>query len=136
MPYQGYPDGLYLVKQKSAEKGVEHYGVLDIGNRIGHPGVIGVMPVVLHQVPPTLRLDWVHLTGNWVVLGRVTDESMARERIRAAAAQPNYDLFGNNCEHFARYVATGRRESTQLQAVGIFAGLALLAIWAIASPKA
>lgn len=38
-----------------------------------------------------------------------------------ALRRPSYDLFGNNCENFARYVATGKRESTQVQAVGILA---------------
>lgn len=126
MPYQGYPDGLYLVKQKSPEKGVDHYGILDIGNRVQHPGVDGINPVVIHQAPPSLRVDWFQNTGLWEVLGRVTDEPMARQRLHNAAAMPNYDLFGNNCEHFARFVATGKRESTQLQAAGVVAGLAAL----------
>ena len=43
------------------------------------------------------------------------DEADAIARIYRAAENPNYDLFGHNCEHFARYVATGRRESTQIQ---------------------
>jgi hypothetical protein len=127
MPYQGYPDGLYLVKQKSVEKGVDHYGILDIGNRIQHPQVDGINPVVIHQVVPTLRMDWFHMTGAWDVLGAITDEGMARQRLNEAGTRPNYNLFGNNCEHFARFIATGKHESTQLQAVGAAVGLAALA---------
>ena len=39
-----------------------------------------------------------------------------------------YDLFGNNCEHFARYVALGNRESTQVQGAVVLTGLAALTI--------
>lgn len=128
MPYQGYVDGLYLVKQRSAKKGCDHYGIVDIGNRTRHPRVDGHQPVVFHQVPPVLRADWLQDTGSWDVLARITDEAMAIERLKAAAGNPNYDLFGNNCEHFARFVAMGRRESTQLQAVMVLGGLAALTV--------
>ena len=129
MPYQQYPDGLYLLKQKPEAKGVDHYGILDVGNRMGHPQVDGRHPVVIHQTPPSIRLDWLQYTGTWSVLGRITDEDEAKARMNVAFENPNYDLFGHNCEHFARYVATGRHESTQLQAVGIVAGLTALVIY-------
>ncbi len=127
MAYQDLADGLYLLKQKSEAKGVDHYGILDVGNRIGHLNVDGKHPVVIHQTPPTIRLDWLQDTGAWDVLGRITDEEAAKARMTAAFNNPNYDLFGHNCEHFARFVATGRSESTQLQAAGFIAGLAALA---------
>lgn len=126
MPYNGYPDGLYLLKQKSPSKGVDHYGIGDVGNRTRNPHVSGPQPVVIHQTPPTVRVDWLQNTGTWEVLGRITDEAMAIQRLNAAMTTPNYDLFGNNCEHFARLVATGKRESTQLQAAVVIAGLIAL----------
>ena len=128
MPYQGYSDGLYLVAQKSEAKGVDHYGIMDIGNRIRHPGADGINPVIIHQTPPTIRIDWFQNTGVWRVLGAVADESFALQRLNAAFANPNYDLFGNNCEHFARFVALGTRESTQVKAAVVVAGLAALTI--------
>jgi hypothetical protein len=130
MPYQGYVDGVYLVAQKSEEKGVDHYGVLDIGNRIRHPAIDGANPVVIHQTPPTIRFDWFQNTGAWRVLGKVTDEPFALQRMQAALANPAYDLFGNNCEHFARFVTTGARQSIQLQAGVVVVGLTALAILA------
>jgi len=126
MPYQGYSDGLYLLRKKSEDKGVDHYGILDIGNRINHPHVDGRHPTVVHQTPPAIKIDWLQSTDIWSVLGRITDEADAIQRMFAASQNPAYDLFGHNCEHFARYVATGRRESTQLQAVGLVAGLTAL----------
>ncbi|GMV60124.1 MAG: hypothetical protein AMXMBFR72_32170 [Betaproteobacteria bacterium] len=130
MPYQGFQDGLYLVAQWCPEKGVDHYGILDIGNRIRHPQVDARHPVVIHQRPPEIAIDWFQNTGAWRVLGKVTDEAFAIQRMRAAFENPAYDLFGHNCEHFARFVATGIRESRQLQSVGVVAGLAVLSIFA------
>lgn len=134
MPYQGYPDGLYLVTQKSEAKRVDHYGILDIGNRIRYSEADGINPVIIHQTPPTIRIDWFQNTGVWQMKGRVTDEPFALQRLKAAAANPSYDLFGHNCEHFARFVATGVRESTQIQAAAVIAGLATLAFFAMKAP--
>jgi hypothetical protein len=116
--------------QKTQMKGVlvDHYGILDIGNRMSLPHA-GWQPLVIHQTPPQIRLDRLADTGEWKVLGKITDEADAISRINKAIGNSAYDLFGNNCEHFARYVATGRRESTQLQSLGLVAGL--LAIVAI-----
>jgi hypothetical protein len=130
MPCQGLPDGLYLVKQSSAGKGVDHFGILDIGNLLGVPGADGINPVVVHQTPPRIRHDWFQNTGSWLALGRITDEPFAIARHRMALANPAYDLFGNNCEHFARFIATGVRESKQLQAAGWAVGLTALVLTA------
>ena len=128
MSYQGLQDGLYLLKQASRAKGVDHYGVLDVGNRLRDPKVNYPHPVVIHQTPPSIQMDWLQNTGQWTVVGKIDDEAAALERLRAAFQDPAYDLFGHNCEHFARYVATGRRESTQLQAAVAVAALAVAAI--------
>jgi hypothetical protein len=128
MPYQNLPDGLFLLKRPSPDKGVEHYGVLDVGNRLGFPEADGSHPVVIHQTPPSVRYDWLQNTGDWHVIGQVIDEEAAAARLKLALSTPEYNLFGHNCEHFARYVTTGVWASTQLQAAGLVAGLALLAV--------
>lgn len=128
MPYEGLEDGLYLLKQASRGKGVDHYGVLDVGNRLRDPRVNYPHPVVIHQTPPSIQMDWLQNTGQWTVVGRIEDEVGALERLQAAFEDPAYDLFGNNCEHFARYVSTGIRESTQLQAAVAVTALAVAAI--------
>jgi hypothetical protein len=130
MPYQGHADGLYLVARRSPEKGVDHYGIVDIGNRFRLVGADGINPVVVHQRPPAIAAEWLKNAGpgDWRVLGKIGDEVYAIERLRQAAANPGYNLFGNNCEHFARFIATGVRQSTQLQVAGIVAGLAALAV--------
>ncbi len=135
MPYQGLPDGLYLAKQKSRIKPdlIEHYGVIDIGNLLNHPQGNKKMPIVIHQAIPFIRIDWLIYTGRWKIIGRTKDNKIvnAKKRIQKAIKNPRYNLFGNNCEQFARYVTTGIKESKQLQAaVGIGAlGALLYLIW-------
>ncbi len=129
MPHNIRKAGLYLMMQKTQMKGVlvDHYGILDVGNRMNLRNA-GWQPLVIHQTPPQIRLDRLADTGDWKVLGKITDESDAISRINKAIENSAYDLFGNNCEHFARYVATGRRESTQLQALGLVAGLLAIVV--------
>ncbi len=130
MPYQNLADGLHLLRQRSQSKeGVYHYGVLDVGNRLRrHPALPYLQhPVVIHQTPPTIQANWLRDTGMWDHLGFVeyAEEANAVSRIMQALQDPLYDLFGNNCEHFARFVTTGRRESTQ---VNNFVGIVLLVV--------
>jgi hypothetical protein len=127
MPYQGIPDGLYLVRQHSQEKRVDHYGIIDIGNRLRYPHA--PQPVVIHQSPPSIRADWLQTTGAWAIVGKIEDEAGAIARVNQAATNPAYDLLVHNCEHFARYVATGTRESTQVQGVVAIAGLVGLVVF-------
>jgi len=129
MPYGNIDDGLYLIKQKSRIKPnlIEHYGILDIGNILNHPQNQIKEPLIIHQAYPTIRIDWLAHTGKWKIEGKVKNEFLndAIDRIQKAVEDPYYNLFGNNCEHFARYVTSGKKESKQLQVVG---GIALTAI--------
>ena len=56
MPFQQFADGLYLLLQRSPSKGVDHYGILDVGNRLRSP-IVPIEPVVIHQTPPEIRAD-------------------------------------------------------------------------------
>jgi hypothetical protein len=128
VPHQGLPDGLYVVKQFRAEKLVFHFAILDVGNRLGLLVGSGAEPVVVHQPPEGLRADFLGQTGQWTLVGNVADESSARVRLIEALQAPAYDLFGNNCEHFVHFVASGVRRSPQLAlAALVAAGLVFLA---------
>lgn len=135
MPYQDLPDGIYLVKQKSSIKPnlIDHYGVIDVGNILKHPQGNPNMPIVIHQAIPSIRVDWLSNTGSWEIIGKVIDDQLinVKKRIHEALRNPVYDLFGNNCEHFALYVTTGIKESKQLQsAVAVVAlGALLISLW-------
>ncbi len=131
MPYQNLEDGLYLLKQPSQKGGIEHYGVLDIGNVLRFPGVSTIRPIVIHQTPPQVRPDLLENTGQWQILGQVTPEHLnaAIERCYMALNDPHYDLFENNCEQFARYIIEGQKYSTQLIGFGATAVLIILGLF-------
>jgi hypothetical protein len=130
VPYQSLADGLYFVMQQSPAKGVDHYGILDIGNRRGAPSD-GPDPVVIHQLPPRITANWLHETGTWCVLYKIPDEAAALERLRLALYDPTYAVLRHNCEHFARFVGFGVWESKQVQAAGwMVGGLVTLAVMA------
>jgi hypothetical protein len=116
MPHAGLPDGLYLAKQLSARKRVDHFGIIDVGNRLGHPSVRpGDPPVVVHRTSQGLRLQWLHETDPWPECQHIVDEAGAMERIREAFK-----------DHFARFVASGKKHSIQVQAGLFVVGLAAL----------
>ena len=117
MAYQNLDDGLYLLTQESDGKSVDHYGILDVGNRLKiDQARFSRQPVVVHQTPPSIQSEWLQeTTGEWNVEGKIADETRAKDRLIEAARDPSYRLFSNNCEHVARYVAYGVRESRQVQ---------------------
>jgi hypothetical protein len=126
MTYQEFPEGIYLVRRRSAEKGIFHYAVLVIGEFPMTWDPAGFHPLIVHQVPPRIASDWLENMGAWEVLCRASDTSAAFQRMEAACTNPEYAFFVNNCEQFARYVVTGVRESKQLQILG-----AVVAVFAI-----
>ena len=130
------PRGLYLAKRRSAEKLVDHYGIIDVGNRVLHPNVSPTYPAVYHINAAGLHWDYLANAGDgWQLLERIADEDAAIERIGQASANPRYDLLENNCEQFARWVAFGTKTSTQLQWAG-FLLAAGLTVWVIAKSDA
>lgn len=124
--------GLYLAVQPNPRKGVDHYAIVDIGNRLRDPDVpVAGAAIAYHLTRPRLRRDFVGPRDRWRLMGRVRDELGAAERLRVAAGAPLYNLLFNNCEQFARYVATGVRESKQLQTATAWTCLVALAAVAL-----
>lgn len=138
MTYHNLEDGLYLVRQRTIKNGMLlwHYGVMDVGNRLSlaaEPKLVLGEPMIVHQTPPQVRADPASSTGRWEFDGKVEPafEKEAISRIKKALQYPGYDLFGHNCEHFARFVTTGVRESKQIQSVA-WSCVGLVAIgWAL-----
>lgn len=125
--------GLYLAKRRSPEKLVDHYGIIDIGNRALHPNVSPTYPAVYHINAAGLHWDYLANAGDgWQLLGRIgdEDEDAAIERIGQATSNPRYDLLQNNCEQFARWVAFGTKTSGQLQLAGLLLVVGLT-VWAM-----
>lgn len=130
MPHKNYPDTLYLIKQPSSKFGVTHYGILDIGNVLNLENYQIDHPIVIHQTPPEIRLDWLQDTGRWEVEGWVERSHLphAIQRVQIAIQNKDYQFFSNNCEQFARFIVEGAAYSTQLQAVGVILALVTLPI--------
>jgi hypothetical protein len=120
-PFWQFPEGMYLIKKPSSYPLIEHYGVLVTGNLVRQLGINSAVPIVIQQTYPRARVDWAEATGRWNMVGQV-DRPMvpsAIERVTVAFSDPNYDLFANNCEQFARFISVGQKTSTQLCAVGL-----------------
>ncbi|MCW7497657.1 hypothetical protein ND860_14035 [Leptospira levettii] len=116
--------GLYLVK-KPAEKFwgfVDHYAVMDVGNTSGLFSDVGQKPIVIEKMEGKGNV-FGYLSGEWTILGKVRDHQVfyATLRLIQALHDPTYNLFGNNCEQFARFIAEGRKTSEQVNSLGAFA---------------
>jgi hypothetical protein len=128
IPISRLAPGLYLIMQTCANKGFHHYAILDVGNRLGYQDGPTRGPVIVHQTPPHPRRELANGTGVWKIVMKIADERHAWERLNEACTNPQYDALINNCEHFAKYVATGTRESRQVQVVGFVAAFVVLVL--------
>ena len=128
MPHEGLADGLHLARQTGLKvKGypVTHYGIIDVGNALGIPGVETEKgPTVIHQTPPEIQFEHIGADPPWEITARVEDIEGAKCRTVEGLKTPEYNMFTNNCEHFAKYVARDSKVSGQVIA-GIGASAAL-----------
>ncbi|MFA5032270.1 MAG: lecithin retinol acyltransferase family protein [bacterium] len=120
MSYKKLKDGLYWVKKKK-RLWTDHHAILDSTGKLLAPFFKYKRKcnsaLIIEQTRPRIRVKSLYLTGQWEVVGKIPKryEQEALNRIKKALKDPNYNLFVNNCEHFARWVATGKRESRQVQ---------------------
>ncbi len=133
MPTPQWGPGLYWISQQSSKKGVVHHAILDVGNRTGFADTGMWQDMLIHQTPPSIRREPSAGTGQWHLHLRIHDEQGAIERLKLAWASPHYDVVKNNCEHFARFIATGVRESHQLRGACAFALVIGGLVWAAAA---
>lgn len=131
IPIGNLSPGLYWITQPAREKGVIHHAILDVGCCVQWPArQVMDRATMFHQTPPSIRHEPIADTGFWSVHLRIGDEAAAIQRLAQACINPRYHVIGNNCEHFARYIATGVRESKQLQAFGVL-GMLVGFVWAL-----
>ena len=124
-PFWEIPEGIYLVKRPSTYLLIEHYAVLVTGGLVTRLGIRSPNPIIIHQTYPSARVEWAEVTGVWNFLNETPREGItaALGRVAIAFGDPNYHLFANNCEQFARYIVFGEKSSTQLRGFAIVAGL-------------
>lgn len=113
-------NGVFLLKRPG--KGGEHYGVGVSGWRSGRFGSFSAVAVQLFPRGVAVT-PWDESWGP--ALQAAVDAEAALQRLERATVN-TYDFVTQNCEHFARYVVTGTRESRQIQG-----GLALAALGAL-----
>lgn len=121
------PTGLYLVSRPKNVGPGTHYAIADVGNILEHPYADGSIPIIMHKLMGRgFCIEYIQPRDKYRIEKRITDVGAAKRRLIAASRNPSYDLFGANCEHFARYVAEGNHKSLQISsAVGLI-GLAAL----------
>ena len=125
--------GIYLAKKPAEKFGglIEHYGIIEVGNILNLVAADLNTLVVYHQTAEKgFTYEYISSPSPWTIIGRVRNENLmdARSRLINASTEPNYDLWGNNCEHFARYVASGEKTSSQLNGCLAVTGLVAI-IW-------
>jgi Lecithin retinol acyltransferase len=115
-----FGDGIYLLRQKSVKYGgIHHYGFAVTGNYLPYFGFFEGVNKVIHKTNEGV-FEENYDPYEWEILGRMQSNELAVvvKRVQMSLNDA-YDLLSNNCEHFARFVVTGKKESSQIQgAVG------------------
>lgn len=130
-------DGMHLLSRRSREKGdVEHYAIGIAGIVARVVGFSG--PVVIELSPSGWTIEQFMSTAGWRLCATTSDEGMAVQRLNAVlSSNLRYDVIQNNCEHVARFVVLGVRESKQMQAVaGVILVAGLLGVVAVSARRA
>lgn len=118
--------GLYLIERESQIKNkIKHFAILDIGNTLNLPNPIS-SPLVVHMIPPKITAEPLNKTEKWSVISKITDIQGAKNRLIEAIKKPIYNIFNNNCEQVACFIAFGKKESIQIQKVVLGALLVLV----------
>jgi hypothetical protein len=123
--------GLYLIRQFQAQKGVEHSGILDVGNCAGLvPSMFASEPLVIHLPASGYAVQPFGETGTWSFVRRLGDQAGAVKRLRALHVDPGeYSAVTNNCEHFTAKVETGAPSSPQLVERILVAASLIALVW-------
>lgn len=124
------PRGIYLARVRLPHKPVAHYAILDIGNVLARQRT---WAPVLYQLSPAGPTYCSADSFPLEVLERIHDEPGATQRFEQALARPDYSILGNNCEHFARFVASGIRTSRQVW--GVLVAVTLVAAAVLLWPR-
>lgn len=111
-----YEEGIYLVKRKSVYTPlIEHYGIAVIGKYLKNFNPNWNRAKVIHKTNLGIHVDDFEPFG-WEKVEKVTEANINQAVGRAGISLYDaYSLISDNCEHFARFVTTGKKESSQVQ---------------------
>ena len=83
-------------------------------------------PKVIHKTDSGVYAD-PYDAFNWKEIGKIPESDIPLAVLRTKLSiNDGYNLLSDNCEHFARFVTTGNKESTQVQTAGITGSLTAL----------
>lgn len=112
-----FENGIYLVKRKSTYAPFikEHYGVAIIGRYLRNFNPQWNKATVIHKTNLGVRRDNFN-PFEWEKVEKISEQNITDAVNRTGITMNDaYDLLSDNCEHFARFVTTGKKESTQVQ---------------------
>lgn len=111
-----FDEGIYLVKRKSVITPVmEHYGIAILGKYLNYFDSSWKEPKVIHKTNLGVHADSFH-SFDWEKVEKISNSTIYEVIMRTNLSQYDvYNLLVNNCEHFARFVTTGKKESSQVQ---------------------
>lgn len=124
-------EGIYLVKRKGEKSsGYDHYGFVVSGKFLKSFNLPEGKTKVIHKTDiGVVENDYDSLS--WQVIYKMPENETLLAILRTKQSlNDKYNLLFDNCEHFARYVTTGKKESSQVQNLVAFVLVASLFIWA------
>lgn len=112
-----FEEGLYIVKRRATlPPGKEHYGIAVVGKYIKDFYPLWNTSMVIHKTNQLGRHCDFFNPSEWERVEKIPDTHLAQVIYRARISWWDpYDLFLDNCEHWATYVGTGKKESSQVQ---------------------
>lgn len=123
-------EGISLAKRKStAILGKDHYGFVISGKYLKNFGLPERRAKVIRRIyefgTKVVENDFDPLA--WQVLYKMPQNEIPLAILRTNLTRNDkYNLLFDNCEHFARFVTTGKKESSQVQNV---IGLGLIGLF-------
>lgn len=117
-------EGIYLVERKGAKSSAyDHYGFTVSGKFLKYFNLPRGKAKVIHKYDTgVVESDYDSLS--WQVIHKMQENEIPLAILRTKLSlNDKYNLLFDNCEHFARYVTTGKKESSQVQNV---VGLSLI----------
>lgn len=121
-------DGIYQVKRKSDYPFMEHYGVVVSGRFLKNFGFSSYRTKVIHKTNVGVFADDYNYS-DWQIIKKIPENQIPLAIMRARVSIDNvYDLLIDNCEHFARFVTEGKKQSSQVQNFVVLGGIALTLI--------
>jgi hypothetical protein len=130
-----FTEGIFLVRRKGAKSNAyDHYGVAVSGKYLKNFSLLGQKVKVIHRIHEfdTKVIEEDYNPFTWQTVHKMPESEIPLAILRTYLTQyDKYNLLFDNCEHFARFITTGKKESSQVQNVFGLVILGSLAYFAL-----